>query len=99
MDHVVARKHRGKTTSENLALACLYCNSYKGPNLSGVDPDSDDIVPLFNPRKQVWNEHFAFDGPRIIGKTPIGRTTVEVLKMNNDEALSVRENLIRERKL
>jgi 5-methylcytosine-specific restriction endonuclease McrA len=51
IDHVIAEKHGGPTAIENLALSCIYCNSYKGPNLSGFDSATGDIVPLFNPRQ------------------------------------------------
>jgi hypothetical protein len=40
-----------------LALACCYCNRYKGPDLSGIDPNSGEVVPLFHPRRQQWDEH------------------------------------------
>lgn len=50
IDHILARKHGGLTTEANLALACFYCNSYKGPNIAGIDPVSERIVRLFHPR-------------------------------------------------
>lgn len=58
IDHVIALKHEGPTASENLAYACYYCNTYKGPNLSGIDPQTRQIVPLFHPRNDSWSEHF-----------------------------------------
>ena len=40
-DHIIPRKHRGRTfVAGNLAFSCYYCNVYKGPNLSGLDPAS-----------------------------------------------------------
>ena len=44
IDHILAQKHGGLTREENLALSCFYCNSYKGPNIAGIDPASDRIV-------------------------------------------------------
>jgi hypothetical protein len=57
VDHVIARQHGGMRSLENLALACCFCNRYKGPNLSGVDSESGQVAPLFHPRRDVWNEH------------------------------------------
>jgi hypothetical protein len=54
IDHIRAKKHGGQTRLDNLANACFYCNSYKGPNLSGIDPVSGEIVRLFNPRLDAW---------------------------------------------
>ena len=59
LDHVIARKHRGRTDAANLAFACFRCNSHKGPNLAGIDPRTGALVRLFNPRADRWREHFA----------------------------------------
>jgi len=93
-EHVVAIQHRGETEPDNLALACLRCNLNKGPNLSAIDPDSGAIVPLFNPRTQVWRAHFCWDGPLLIGITPFGRATIEVLDINSVTRVAAREALI-----
>jgi hypothetical protein len=98
IDHVIARKHRGHSKPENLAYACLYCNSYKGPNLAGVDPVTEQIVRLFNPRKDKWAHHFEWQGAWLRGLSAEGRVTIQVLNINAHEALLVRENLIREGK-
>src|SRR5947208_1121793 len=76
LDHIVSRQHGGETRFENLALACCFCNRYKGPNLSGVDPVSNQVVRLFNPREDEWEEHFSWNGPWLVGKTPRGRATI-----------------------
>lgn len=96
IDHVIARQHGGATVLENLALSCCYCNRYKGPNLTGLDPATQDVVPLFHPRKQKWHEHFTWDGPRLVGKTPIGRTTIQTLGINRPDAIAVRRLLLAE---
>jgi len=62
IDHIIAEFHRGKTQLNNLAVACLWCNVFKGTNLSRIDPVSREIVPLFHPRKQAWVEHFQWGG-------------------------------------
>jgi hypothetical protein len=87
VDHVVAEKHGGATESNNLALACWRCNRHKGSDLASFDPQTGQLSPLFNPRAQVWTEHFAYEQERIIGLTPEGRTTVNLLRLNSEERL------------
>jgi len=82
IEHVISRQHGGSDDDRNLALACPFCNLHKGPNLAGLDPFDDRLTPLFNPRTQVWDEHFALRGPLVMGQTAVGRTTVRVLNMN-----------------
>jgi hypothetical protein len=90
VDHIIAGQHRGETTLENLALACFYCNRYKGPNLASIDPPSGDIVRLFNPREDSWAEHFKYSGPEIVPLTAIGRATVALLNLNSSRSLQAR---------
>ena len=92
--HVVAKQHLGSDDLSNLALACIHCNSHKGPNLTGIDPESGGIVPLFNPRLHFWADHFTLRGALIVGVTPTGRTTAHVLAMNARHRLNVRAELI-----
>ncbi len=94
IDHIIARKHGGATAEDNLALACFYCNSAKGPNVAGFDPDSGQLVPLFNPRRQSWPRHFRWDGPRLVGRTRTGRATIAVLAVNDSAFVLLREALI-----
>ncbi len=97
IDHVIAEQHGGPTVSENLALACPFCNRHKGPNIAGIDPASGSLTRLFHPRQDLWLEHFRLetDG-RIIGSTPIGRTTIAVLNMNEVSSEALRAALINE---
>lgn len=94
IDHVIARQHRGPTEFRNLALSCLHCNSHKGPNVAGYDPKSGKLTPLYNPRRMRWPRHFRWDGPRIVGRTPVGRVTVDVLDLNAERAVRARSLLI-----
>lgn len=96
IDHVIARKHRGPTVADNLALSCFYCNSYKGANLSGVDPETGVVARLFDPRRQKWNRHFRWNGPYLEGRTQIGRATIAVLEINHPDAVEARRCLIEE---
>jgi len=90
IEHIRPRKHGGSDDESNLCLACIDCNLHKGPNLSGIDPLSDEVTTLFDPRKQEWNDHFHWEGIHLIGKTAVGRATIRVLCMNSDEQLELR---------
>ena len=92
---MIAEKHGGKTLTENLCLSCYWCNSYKGSDLSSADWDAGgQIVPLFNPRQQKWDDHFKLDGVHIQPLTATGRVTVFLLRLNAVERRQERELLI-----
>jgi hypothetical protein len=93
LDHVIARQHGGLDDEDNLCFCCVTCNRYKGPNLSSVDPETRVVTTLFNPRTQVWAEHFAFDKEKIVGLTAEGRATVFLLRLNDEERLIERQIL------
>ncbi len=92
-EHVIAKQHGGSDDPDNLALACPHCNLHKGPNLAGLDPLDDVLTPLFHPRRQRWADHFAYQGPLIIGQTPTGRATVRVLNINDRMRVELRASL------
>ncbi|MCI0462674.1 MAG: HNH endonuclease [Gemmataceae bacterium] len=94
VDHVIAEKHHGPTHADNLALSCYNCNSYKGPNIAGIDPDTGTLTRLFHPRQDNWDEHFAWIGPELVGLTAIGRTTIDVLSINLPERAEHRRLLL-----
>ncbi len=98
VDHIIALKHGGQTIAENLALSCLPCNRHKGSDLATFDPISNEIAPLFNPRRQTWTDHFALNGTRIVGITPTGRATVFLLMLNAPTRLLQRQVLIAQRR-
>ncbi|MBM3759003.1 MAG: HNH endonuclease [Acidobacteria bacterium] len=93
-EHIRPVKHGGTDQPDNLALACHRCNSHKGSNLSGIDPKTGKLTPLFHPRKQRWPAHFRFDGPLLIGLSPTGRTTIQTLAMNDPRRLALRAELL-----
>ncbi len=93
IDHVIAEKHGGATSFDNLALSCVFCNRRKGSDLSSIDPQSEATTSLFNPRTQVWLNHFEIDQHRIVGITPEGRTTVHFLQFNSDPRIAERREL------
>ena len=90
IEHIIPRKHNGDDSRGNLALACIDCNQAKGSNIAGIDPDTGGLSRLFHPRRDRWNEHFEFRGVLLIGKTAVGRTTVEVLSMNSNDQIELR---------
>lgn len=96
IDHIIAKKHRGPTRAGNLCLACFACNNHKGTNISGIDIKTKRIVHLFHPRRHKWSRHFRWEGPILVGLTPIGRATVSVLEINLEYRVSFRYALIEE---
>jgi hypothetical protein len=96
IDHIIANQHLGQTIESNLALACYACNHHKGPNIAGFDLVTQQTVPLFNPRRDVWFEHFAWQGPKLTGLTAIGRVSVHVMAINRYHRVSLRSKLIQE---
>ncbi len=94
IEHVIAKQHGGRDDADNLALACHRCNLRKGPNLTGMDPVSGEVVPLFHPRRDQWAEHFLFRRFRIEGITSVGRATVRVLALNDARRLELRAELL-----
>jgi hypothetical protein len=95
VDHVISRKHRGETDSANLAWSCARCNRAKGTDVGSIVPETGQFSRLFNPRADRWAEHFALDGARLTGKSAIGRVTITLLRLNDDERVLERMWLLR----
>lgn len=94
VDHIIPEKHRGDTISDNLCLSCLECNRFKGSDFASFDPESDAITLLYNPRKDIWSDHFRIDNGRIEPLTATGRVTIFVLNMNAKERVQGRTPLM-----
>jgi hypothetical protein len=92
IEHIVPKIHGGADDPDNLALACIDCNLHKGPNLTGIDPQTNEVTELFHPRGQNWDDHFEWRGIHLIGKTAVGRTTVRVLSMNSEDQIALRSS-------
>jgi len=75
LDHLIAQKHGGESTSANLALACFDCNRFKGSDIASIDEVTGELIALFNPRIQHWHDHFTLHAGQIIPLTPVGRVT------------------------
>jgi len=94
VEHIISRQHRGDDDPLNLAWACSRCNLHKGPNIASIDPRTKELVGLFNPRMEVWEDHFEIDQGRIVGRTAVGRATVRLLSMNYSRRKELRSRLI-----
>lgn len=94
VDHVVAEKHGGQTNENNLALACTICNKYKGSDLASIDPSNGEIVRLYQPHHDRWQNHFRLEEGEILPLTAIGRVTVRLLQMNRPERVKERKLLL-----
>lgn len=90
IDHIHPASLGGRTELENLALACVSCSLRKGAKISALDHQSGAVVPLFHPRRDLWNLHFRWSGPQIVGISAPGRATIEALVMNRSITLGIR---------
>lgn len=94
VEHIVAKQHGGSDDVENLALACHRCNLRKGPNLTGIDPLTNHVEALFDPRRDEWASHFQLRAVYIDGITPVGRATVNLLAINDPRRLELRGEIL-----
>ncbi|MFN5856024.1 MAG: HNH endonuclease [Pseudanabaenaceae cyanobacterium] len=94
VDHIISVKHGGDSTAENLCYACLFCNLQKGTDLGSINWSNGELVRFFNPRKDLWREHFQLDGAIIQPTTDIGEVTARILDFNNTERILERQILI-----
>lgn len=92
IEHIIAKQHGGEDDDENLCLSCAECNWAKGPNLAGRV--GERMVPLFHPRRQNWNRHFYWNHTLLVGKTLTGQVTIQVLRINDEVRVMLRENLL-----
>lgn len=91
VDHVWPRSEGGATTLDNLALACVACSLRKSARTTASDPETGELVRLFNPRVDSWNEHFGVeDDFSIAGRTAAGRATIVALRLNDALATAIR---------
>jgi hypothetical protein len=92
VDHIIPRSARGATVLSNLCLVCPVCNNAKQDRVTAIDPLTGKQVQLFHPRLQHWARHFDWseDGGLVIGKTAVGRATVNALEMNHPRVVEIR---------
>lgn len=96
IDHIVPLARGGQSDEANLWLACTRCNDHKSDRVDAPDPESGEEVPLFDPRRQTWRDHFEWvdDGTIIRGITSVGRATVVALAMNDPRVVSARRRWV-----
>lgn len=94
VDHIRPRKHDGADTLNNLAWACFHCNNAKGSDMGSYDEITDELTPFFNPRTQMWDDHFEIIEGVIAGTTAVGRVTVRLFQMNHPKMIDIRRDLI-----
>jgi hypothetical protein len=96
VEHIDPIVEGGASTENNLWLSCPLCNGHKGTQTHSVDPVTRRRMRLFNPRRQVWRDHFRWsdDGIEVMGVTPVGRATVIALKLNNDHLVRARRRWV-----
>jgi hypothetical protein len=93
VDHIISVKHGGQTALDNLAYACAFCNRAKGSDVGSVIMETGEFVRFYNPRRDVWADHFRLDGVTIYPKTDIGLVTATILQFNREERLLERQTL------
>jgi hypothetical protein len=94
IDHIRPLKHGGSSDTDNLAYCCPDCNHFKGTDIGSFE-NEDIIVRFFNPRKDIWQDHFEITDGSIIGKTDVGNVTARIFKFNEIDRLIFRKELIR----
>lgn len=100
VDHIIARRHLDEVSDnpDSLAWACSEYNYHKGPNLVSIDPVTRQQTALFNPRIEIWDDHFSIRDGVVIGRTPTGRTTARLLSMNSLRLVRLRRELVEQGK-
>lgn len=95
VEHILPRSQGGETRADNLAFSCQGCNNHKYTRTEASDPVTGALVPLFQPRLHRWRAHFVWnaDCTLILGVTPTGRATVEVLRLNRPGLVNLRRVL------
>jgi len=94
IDHVIPITAGGKTVAENLALACVSCSLRKAARQTAIDPQSGQEATLYNPRCDIWHEHFRWNSVYLVGLTATGRAMIQALDMNRPLILAIREEEI-----
>jgi hypothetical protein len=93
IDHILPRSAGGTSELDNLALTCPHCNAHKWTVQHAPDPDTGETVSLFHPRQHTWDDHFEWSRDstgELIGKSAIGRATIVVLHINDEDMIQLR---------
>lgn len=93
VDHIISRKHGGRSSTDNLAYSCFRCNVWKGTDIGSLNPSTGEFSRLFHPRRHRWEDHFVLRDFRIEPLTDEGEATVRLLKLNLDKRVVERKLL------
>jgi len=95
IEHIMPISKGGETILENLALSCSGCDKFKSDRIFAFDSQSQTEIPIYNPRKNIWSKHFAWneDFTEIIELTAKGRVTIKALKLNRKNVVNLRKLL------
>ena len=91
LEHIVPRSRGGSTLPENLAWACPGCNLHKSDRVEVTDPQTGRAVPLFDPRRDRWYDHFRWEEYELVPMTAVGRATAAALDLNHSRRLRIRQ--------
>lgn len=94
LEHIFPLSHGGISDFENLAWACSDCNQFKGTNIASIDFETGNLTALFNPRTQIWTEHFRLEGAILSPLTAQARVTARILHLNDAERIEERQALL-----
>ena len=94
IDHIISRKHGGRSVSSNLAYTCVRCNTLKGTDIGSVNLKTGALIAFFNPRREHWRSHFMLNGPVIEPMTAEGAATARVFQFNLDTRVAERRVLM-----
>jgi HNH endonuclease len=95
IEHIIPRSKGGTSDLENLAVACQGCNNFKYSHIQAIDPITGELTQIYHPRQQDWQDHFTWsrDLTQMLGLTPIGRATIERLRLNREGVVNLRQAL------
>ncbi len=95
VDHIIALKHGGQTTLDNLVLCCRLCNRHKGTDIASIDAETGLLQALFHPRRDNWPDHFELNPDGVLlARTAAARVTIQLLRLNKPERVIEREALL-----
>lgn len=92
VDHIISLKHRGTNALSNLAYACFTCNVNKGADVGSLHDETNKFIGFYNPRTDIWPEHFRLHLFRIESLTDVGWVTAIMLQFNTPERIASRQN-------
>lgn len=97
VDHILPESRGGRTTFDNLCWSCFWCNNFKSARIKALDVRSGRLVPLFHPRTDAWSDHFRWsrNQTRVVGRSPVGRATIEALRLNRPVLVRARKVWVR----